>query len=110
MMNQKTLVLAISTVLVMVRLSITNREIVPEGTKLAEQQTLTRNNGTEPQSLDPHKIEGVAESHLARDLFEGLIIINEDGEMEPRLAESWTNEDFKTWQFKLKPDLKWSNG
>lgn len=110
MMNQKTLVLAISTVLGVGGFSIANGAIVPEGTKLAEQQTLTRNNGTEPQSLDPHKIEGVAESHLARDLFEGLIIINEDGEMEPRLAESWTNEDFKTWQFKLKPDLKWSNG
>lgn len=110
MMNQKTLVLAISTVLGVGGFSIANGAIVPEGTKLAEQQTLTRNNGTEPQSLDPHKIEGVAESHLARDLFEGLIIINEDGEMEPRLAESWTNEDFKTWQFKLKPNLKWSNG
>nr|WP_233145165.1 ABC transporter substrate-binding protein [Wohlfahrtiimonas populi] len=109
-MNQKILVLAISTVLGVGGLSIANGAVVPEGTKLAEQQTLTRNNGTEPQSLDPHKIEGVAESHLARDLFEGLIIINEDGEMEPRLAESWTNEDFKTWQFKLKPNLKWSNG
>lgn len=110
-MKQQSLALVLSAVLGTVSIAtLSNAAIVPEGTKLAEQQTLTRNNGTEPQSLDPHKIEGVAESHLARDLFEGLIIINEDGEMEPRLAESWTNEDFKTWQFKLKPDLKWSNG
>lgn len=84
--------------------------IVPEGVKLADQQRLVRNNGTEPQSLDPHKIEGVAESHLSRDLFEGLVIINDDGEMEPRVAKSWENEDFIVWRFKLKPDLKWSNG
>lgn len=83
---------------------------VPEGIKLAEKQTLVRNNGTEPQSLDPHKIEGVAESHLSRDLFEGLVIINVNGEMESRVAESWDSDDFITWRFKLKPDLKWSNG
>ncbi len=84
--------------------------IVPEGVKLADEQTLVRNNGTEPQSLDPHKIEGVAESHLSRDLFEGLVIINDDGDMEPRLAESWENEGFTTWRFKLKPGIQWSNG
>lgn len=90
--------------------SITFSAIVPEGTKLAEKQTIVRNNGTEPQSLDPHKIEGVAESHLSRDLFEGLVIINDDGEMENRIVESWTHDDFTTWRFTLKPDIKWSNG
>lgn len=83
---------------------------VPDGITLAEKQTLVRNNGTEPQSLDPHKIEGVAESHLSRDLFEGLVIINVDGEMEARVAKSWESDDFITWRFQLKPNLKWSNG
>ena len=84
--------------------------IVPEGTKLADKQVIVRNNGTEPQSLDPHKIEGVAESHLSRDLFEGLVIINDDGEMESRIADAWEHDDFTTWRFKLKPGIKWSNG
>lgn len=83
---------------------------VPDGVTLSKKQTLVRNNGTEPQSLDPHRIEGVAESHLSRDLFEGLVIINVDGEMESRLAKSWESDDFITWRFKLKPDIKWSNG
>lgn len=48
---------------------------VPAGVELAEKQTLVRNNGSEPQSLDPHKIEGVPESALARDLFEGLTVV-----------------------------------
>lgn len=84
---------------------------VPEGVKLAEKQVLVRNNATEPQSLDPHKIEGVAESHLSRDLFEGLVIINHKGEMEARVAESWeSNDDFTEWTFTLKEGIKWSNG
>lgn len=84
--------------------------IVPEGTKLADKQVIVRNNGTEPQSLDPHKIEGVAESHLSRDLFEGLVIINDDGEMESRIADAWEHDNFTTWRFQLKPGIKWSNG
>ena len=37
---------------------------VPAGVTLAEKQTLVRNNGSEVQSLDPHKIEGVPESNI----------------------------------------------
>ncbi len=43
------------------------------GVQLADKQTLVRNNGSEVQSLDPHKIEGVPESNVSRDLFEGLL-------------------------------------
>ncbi len=39
---------------------------VPAGVTLAEKQTLVRNNGSEVQSLDPHKIEGVPESNISR--------------------------------------------
>lgn len=83
---------------------------VPEGTHLAEKQVLVRNNGTEPQSLDPHKIEGVAESHLARDLFEGLVIVNQEGELEPRLATKWSHENHRIWRFYLRQDALWSDG
>jgi oligopeptide transport system substrate-binding protein len=38
-----------------------------------------RNNGAEVQSLDPHKIEGVPESNINRDLFEGLLVTDVDG-------------------------------
>jgi hypothetical protein len=47
---------------------------VPAGVQLADKQSLVRNNGAEVQSLDPHKIEGVPESNINRDLFEGLVI------------------------------------
>lgn len=52
---------------------------VPAGVQLADKQTLVRNNGSEVQSLDPHKIEGVPESNVSRDLFEGLLISDVEG-------------------------------
>ena len=62
---------------------------VPAGVTLAEKQTLVRNNGSEVQSLDPHKI---------------------DGHPAPGVAESWDNKDAKVWTFHLRKDAKWSDG
>lgn len=83
---------------------------VPGGVSLAEKQTLVRNNGAEVQSLDPHKIEGVPESNVNRDLFEGLLISDLQGHPIPGVAEKWENKDFKVWTFHLRKDAKWSNG
>lgn len=69
-----------------------------------------RNNGSEVQSLDPHKIEGVPESNISRDLFEGLLISDVDGKPSPGVAEKWENKDFKVWTFHLRKDAKWSDG
>ncbi|EHG7580230.1 MULTISPECIES: oligopeptide ABC transporter substrate-binding protein OppA [Citrobacter] len=84
--------------------------VVPAGVQLAEKQTLVRNNGSEVQSLDPHKIEGVPESNISRDLFEGLIISDVEGKPSPGVAEKWDNKDFKVWTFHLRKDAKWSDG
>ncbi|MCY0804397.1 oligopeptide ABC transporter substrate-binding protein OppA [Enterobacter cloacae complex sp. 2022EL-00747] len=83
---------------------------VPAGVQLAEKQTLVRNNGAEVQSLDPHKIEGVPESNVNRDLFEGLLVTDVDGHPAPGVAEKWDNKDFKVWTFHLRKDAKWSDG
>ncbi|EPF4651571.1 oligopeptide ABC transporter substrate-binding protein OppA [Cronobacter sakazakii] len=83
---------------------------VPAGVQLAEKQTLVRNNGSEVQSLDPHKIEGVPESNINRDLFEGLLVTDVEGHLSAGVAEKWENKDFKVWTFHLRKDAKWSNG
>ena len=83
---------------------------VPAGVQLAEKQTLVRNNGAEVQSLDPHKIEGVPESNVNRDLFEGLLVTDVEGHPAPGVAEKWENKDFKVWTFHLRKDAKWSDG
>ena len=90
--------------------NVATAAVVPAGVQLAEKQTLVRNNGSEVQSLDPHKIEGVPESNISRDLFEGLLISDVDGKPSPGVAEKWENKDFKVWTFHLRKDAKWSDG
>ena len=90
--------------------NVATAAVVPAGVQLAEKQTLVRNNGSEVQSLDPHKIEGVPESNINRDLFEGLLISDVDGKPSPGVAEKWDNKDFKVWTFHLRKDAKWSDG
>ncbi len=81
------------------------------GTELAEVQILHRGNGAEPQTLDPHRGEGVPSSNLHRDLFEGLTIEAPDGRVIPGVAESWeVSEDGTVYTFKLRRNAKWSNG
>ncbi|ELF3806178.1 oligopeptide ABC transporter substrate-binding protein OppA [Salmonella enterica] len=90
--------------------SAANAADVPADVQLADKQTLVRNNGSEVQSLDPHKIEGVPESNVNRDLFEGLLISDVEGHPSPGVAEKWENKDFKVWTFHLRKNAKWSDG
>lgn len=83
---------------------------VPPGTALAEKQELVRNNGSEPSSLDPHKVESDVENNIISDLFEGLVSVSPTGEIEPRLAEKWENKDNTVWAFHLRPGVTWSDG
>ncbi|WP_158784927.1 oligopeptide ABC transporter substrate-binding protein OppA [Pantoea sp. BAV 3049] len=83
---------------------------VPAGVELAPKQELVKGNGDEVQSLDPHKIEGVPESNVNRDLLEGLVISDTQGHPVPGVAESWENKDGKVWTFHLRNTAKWSNG
>ncbi|MFS3892578.1 ABC transporter substrate-binding protein [Raoultella ornithinolytica] len=83
---------------------------VPPGTVLAEKQELVRNNGSEPASLDPHKVESDVEFNIISDLFEGLVSVSPAGEIQPRLAEKWENKENTVWTFHLCPGITWSDG
>jgi oligopeptide transport system substrate-binding protein len=69
-------------------------------------------NGAEPQSLDPHMITGVPEHRIYQALFEGLMIASPaTGNPVNGMAESYTvSADQKTYTFKLRKGLKWSDG
>ncbi|BES85165.1 ABC transporter substrate-binding protein [Pectobacterium araliae] len=83
---------------------------VPAGTVLADKQELVRGNGSEPASLDPHKVESDVEGHIINDFFDNLVRVGDDGTIQPRLAERWDNKDNTVWTFHLRPDAKWSDG
>src|SRR5918997_5146712 len=77
----------------------------------AAQVTYHRGNDGEPETLDVHKTSTVGESHVMRDLYEGLVIKNTKGEMIPGVAEKWeTSDDGKLFRFTLRQGAKWSNG
>jgi oligopeptide transport system substrate-binding protein len=81
------------------------------GTELAPVQVLHRGNGAEPQSLDPHKSEGVPESNLQRDLYEGLTNDSAEEGIVPGAARAWEiSEDGLTYVFHMREDGRWSNG
>jgi oligopeptide transport system substrate-binding protein len=83
---------------------------VPASTALAEKQELVRNNGSEPSSLDPHKVESDVEFNIISDLFDGLVSVSPAGEIQPRLAAKWDNKDNTVWTFHLRPGVTWSDG
>ena len=78
---------------------------------LAEEQVFRRGNAAEPQTLDPHKAEGIPTSNILRDLYEGLVSESADGRLIPGAAQSWSiSDDGLHYRFVLRADARWSNG
>lgn len=74
------------------------------------QKILHRGNGSEPETLDPHKSTGEPEGWIQYDLFEGLMTVDGAGNLIPGAAESYTvSPDGLTYTFKLR-DTVWSDG
>ncbi|MDU8942038.1 peptide ABC transporter substrate-binding protein [Ovoidimarina sediminis] len=81
------------------------------GEALADNQTFTYRLLDQFPTLDPQLIEETAGNHVGRQLFEALIIQDENGGLVPGVASEWSSPDGNnTWEFKLRPEAKWSNG
>ncbi|WP_051124035.1 MULTISPECIES: ABC transporter substrate-binding protein [unclassified Dickeya] len=83
---------------------------VPPGVELAATQTIVRHIKDEPASLDPAKAVGLPEIQVIRDLFEGLVNQDAQGNPMPGVAERWQSSDNRTFIFTLRADARWSNG
>lgn len=83
----------------------------PDPAVLADEQVLYRGNGEEPQTLDPHRAEGVPAANILRDLFEGLTTETPAGAVVPGAAMRWDiSRDGRIYTFYLRRDATWSNG
>lgn len=81
------------------------------GEKLSDNQTFTYRLLDQFPTLDPQLNEETAGFHVIRDIFEGLISQDENGNLVPGVASEWTaSNENKTWTFNLRQDAKWSNG
>lgn len=81
------------------------------GEALAENQVLRMRLLDGIPSLDPQLMEDVTGFNFARDLFEGLLNQDADGNLVPGVAESWSaNSTNDVYTFNLRQNAKWSNG
>ena len=77
----------------------------------ADPSTVRRGLGPEPDSINIHQAQGLAAVNLLRDLREGLVTFDQNGEPAPGQAASWQLLDGgKRYRFSLRPDARWSNG
>ena len=60
---------------------------------------------------DPALADGFEKANIFRHTLETLTETGSDNITRPLLAESWTaSDDLKEWTFKLRQNVKWSNG
>ncbi|MDE9432484.1 ABC transporter substrate-binding protein [Xenorhabdus bovienii] len=102
--------LSCSIVIIMGNMTLSHAAVVPPGTQLADKQEIVRNNGSEPASLDVHKVESDTEFNIIHDFFDGLVYTDNKGDIIPKLATSWETKDNQTWIFHLRKGAKWSDG
>ncbi|WP_109079329.1 peptide ABC transporter substrate-binding protein [Aggregatibacter kilianii] len=60
--------------------------------------------------LNPLQASNIEQFAFLRDIFEGLVIYDAQGNVMPAMAESWQTKDNKIWRFTLRQEAKWSNG
>jgi peptide/nickel transport system substrate-binding protein len=66
---------------------------------------------TQPNALDGVNSAERNASNVAQQIFDPLVWINDAGEFEPALAESWTvSDDGLTYTYKLREDVVFHNG
>ncbi|MFI7586082.1 ABC transporter substrate-binding protein [Spongisporangium articulatum] len=65
----------------------------------------------EPDQLDPHKTTSYMSFEVLENVYDTLVEPDENLEMQPALAESWTTSPDKLkWTFKLRKDVTFHNG
>lgn len=73
--------------------------------------SLSRGTGSDPDTLDPHVSSGNSAAIVIYDLFLPLMTVDAAGEVTYGAAESHTvSPDGLTYTFKLRPNMKWSDG
>ncbi|MGV6873579.1 ABC transporter substrate-binding protein [Pseudochelatococcus sp. B33] len=61
-------------------------------------------------SMDPAKHSTFPTANVLFQIYDALVTQDENGEIAPALATSWSNPDPLTWRFKLREGVKFHNG
>ncbi|WP_254452262.1 ABC transporter substrate-binding protein [Roseicella sp. DB1501] len=76
----------------------------------ARAQELTMAVGAPVTSLDPHYHQLSPNTAVAQMIFSGLTATDGHARIVPDLAESWRAVDATTWEFRLRPGVRFHNG
>src|ERR671937_136837 len=66
--------------------------------------------GTDVSHLDPHYSTSASDVNVYFNLYDNLVMRDENLNLSPGLATSWKLIDDKTWQFKLREGVVFHNG
>ena len=72
--------------------------------------TLIIAQGSDAKTLDPHTTNDQPSSRVAAQIYSQLVETDENMDIVPGLAESWTIVDDRTTDFKLRRGVKFHNG
>ncbi|MGH3114989.1 MAG: ABC transporter substrate-binding protein, partial [Gaiellaceae bacterium] len=77
----------------------------------AAEQVITIAWSAEPPSLDPGLATDTTSSNVISNIMDPLVVLDENLEPQPNLAESWeVSEDGTTVTYHLRQDGQWTNG
>lgn len=67
--------------------------------------------GADVTSLDPHQGKETPAVEVTDQIFDTLTVVNaETGELEPQIAESWTQNSETSYTFKIRQGIKFHDG
>jgi peptide/nickel transport system substrate-binding protein len=76
----------------------------------AAARDLVIGQGTDVSHLDPHYSTSASDVNVFFNLYDNLVLRDEQLNLTPGLATSWKLMDEKTWQFKLREGVVFHNG
>lgn len=76
----------------------------------AAAQTLRIGMQAPPSTLDPHWLLNLANTGALRNIYETLVMRDDQMALRPGLAESWRVVDDTTWEFKLRAGVRFHDG
>lgn len=76
----------------------------------AQAETLTIGVRAGPDSIDPHWSTLGSQAEALRHVFGTLVGVDNNVQLQPAIAESWTPVDDVTWEFKIRQGVKFHNG
>jgi len=77
---------------------------------LAQQRSVTIAAITPPSQLDPHFHSSGQNNQALEQIFDPLLIASPEGRIVGRLASEWRVIDDLTWEFTLRPNIRFHDG